>query len=609
MDANLHAPRPSAADRFARFAPHTVALAFLVMVVVSWRRWTSPLVDVGREMDLPRRLLEGELLYRDVHYIYAPLSPYINALLYRLFGLHHDVLIASSLIGAALVALLCYRIARRLLAPHLAAVAVLTILVWCIFRPNGNMIAPYSYGALHGALCALGSLLCTLRYAERRRWTDLLGAGALVGLAAITKLEFALPAATTIIAATTALHWGEWRTFVLRLGAAGSLGAIIGLPLYGWWFGKLGWRMLIVDCHILFTHLPPSLIYYNKWRAGTDHPWYSLAGVIGGAAVWLLVISLVLIFCLMRARRRRGIEPSVRLWRNAKLALVGSIAVILAVLPGGRGWDGSPMRAVPLLLAAVIVREGWRIRRGESADQRSIALLLIAVYSLVMLARVVLRVPSGGPYGGLMLPTSFIFIFYMLVEELPRWIARLTEDEQNAKPAQALGAGLILTLIVLTSVDSAIRYRTMYVEPAETHRGRFLVGRLLNPAYPEALDFLLRHSSPGDRIAVFPEGSDLAFLTDRRMPLRHQIFLPGLMSEPDERRAIEQLASEPIRYVFIANRPTGEFGAVVWGRDYYRALDAAIRRDYRVVKVCGRDRNPEIEIGNPEFFIKILERK
>ena len=144
---------------------------------------------------------------------------------------------------------------------------------------------------------------------------------------------------------------------------------------------------------------------------------------------------------------------------------------------------------------------------------------------------------------------------------------------------------------------------------AETPRGRFRIRHTLDPAYLEALDFLREHTSPGDAIAVFPEGSGLAFLTDRRMPLRHQIFLPGLMSDADERRAIEQLATEPIRYVFITNRPTGEFGAVVWGRDYYQSLGDAIRRDYRLVRICGRNRDPETQIGDREYFIKILERK
>ena len=154
-----------------------------------------------------------------------------------------------------------------------------------------------------------------------------------------------------------------------------------------------------------------------------------------------------------------------------------------------------------------------------------------------------------------------------------------------------------------------IRYRTRYTGTVAAPRAHFLVAQTQDPAYVEALAFLRQNSAPGDAIAVFPEGSDLAFLSDLRMPLRHQIFLPGLMSAEDEQKAISQLSVEPIKYILIANRPTREFGAAIFGRDYYSALGAAIERDYRVAVVCGRNRNPNIEIGDREFFIKILERK
>ncbi|MBX3276791.1 MAG: glycosyltransferase family 39 protein [Acidobacteria bacterium] len=605
MAANNRSIRQSGFPNISRFAHYSVALVFLVMVAASWRRWTTPIVDTGREMDLPRRLLEGELLYRDVHYIYAPLSPYINALLYSVFGLHHDVLIFTGLAGAALIALLCYRIAGRLLAAPLASVAVLLILVMCVFRLYGNLIAPYSYAALHGAVCALASLLCALRYAGRGRWVDLLGAGALVGLAGITKLEFALPAAAAVIAATFALHHKDVRTFALRLGSAGLIGAAIGLPLYGWWFFKLGWRTLIVDCHLLLTHLPPSLVYYNSWRSGADHPWRSLAAMFGSAAVWVLIAAVILLCCVIR-NRTKPLVPNVR---NATLAIIAAMAVIFAAAIGAGGWDGSPMRAIPFALLAVIVREVWKIRRKTPDDPRSAALLVIAVFSLTMLVRVVMRVPSSGPYGGFILPTAYIFGFYLLVAELPRIIERLTQDKTNLATARTLATGAVLLLILIAGGNTLVRFRTKFVGEVATPRGHFLVERPHDPAYIEAIDFLQKHSAPGDAIAVLPEGSDLAFLTGRRMPLRHQILLPGLMSEADELRAIEQLASLPVRYVFITNRPTREFGAAVWGRDYYQRLDAAIRSDYRVVKVCGRNRDPEIEIGDREYFIKILERK
>src|SRR5262245_66177720 len=93
-----------------------ITLVFATMLLASWRRWISPIADTGREMDLPLRLMNGELLYRDAHYLYPPFSPYFNSLLYRIFGAHLDVLLASGTVCAVLTAWLCYRIARRLMS-------------------------------------------------------------------------------------------------------------------------------------------------------------------------------------------------------------------------------------------------------------------------------------------------------------------------------------------------------------------------------------------------------------------------------------------------------------------------------------------------------------
>src|SRR5580765_240411 len=113
----------------SRLAPLFPALCFLFFLGVSWRRWTNPIIDAGRELDLPRRLLAGEMLYRDVHYLYPPLSPYINALLYHLFGPKLEVLNAAGICASLVVMALCYAIARRILNPFNAALATASVVL------------------------------------------------------------------------------------------------------------------------------------------------------------------------------------------------------------------------------------------------------------------------------------------------------------------------------------------------------------------------------------------------------------------------------------------------------------------------------------------------
>src|SRR5689334_3175158 len=143
-----------------------IAASFAFGLAVSWQRWGNPLVDCGREMNQPLRLAGGEMLYSDVRHIYGPLSPYLNALLFRLFGASLNVLYADGIITALLILGLVYWLARQLMNPLAAAATTLSVMWLCAFKQAGNYILPYSYGALHGSalgLMTLALLVNTLR--------------------------------------------------------------------------------------------------------------------------------------------------------------------------------------------------------------------------------------------------------------------------------------------------------------------------------------------------------------------------------------------------------------------------------------------------------------
>jgi len=61
-------------------------LTFAALLAWSWRKWPDPLVDFGRELYFAWQINEGRLLYRDLASLFGPVSPYINALWFRLFG-------------------------------------------------------------------------------------------------------------------------------------------------------------------------------------------------------------------------------------------------------------------------------------------------------------------------------------------------------------------------------------------------------------------------------------------------------------------------------------------------------------------------------------------
>src|SRR5690242_17044135 len=85
-----------------------IAAVFAATLAASWQRWADPIVDVGREMNQPLRLLQGEQLYSDVRHIYGPLSPLLHAALYWLLGPSLVWLYAEGIAIAAIMLALVY---------------------------------------------------------------------------------------------------------------------------------------------------------------------------------------------------------------------------------------------------------------------------------------------------------------------------------------------------------------------------------------------------------------------------------------------------------------------------------------------------------------------
>lgn len=574
------------------------------MLVISWRRWMSPIVDSGREIDLPLRLLEGDALYRDVFYMYPPLSPYFNSLLYSVFGVRLEVLQASGIIISIVIAVICYRIARRLLTPGDACSAIVAIIAWCIFKPSGNLISPYSYSALHGMLFALCALLFLLRFSETASTKQLCLAGLLAGLAALSKQEFGLAALLTGLGTVGWLTIGEKRnapSLAKQLIALMTPFFVITIPVFGLLLYRFGWDLMVRDCHIFLTHLPHSLVFYNSQRTGLNRPLASILELIGGGVVCVAIGAAIALFSIVVARLK-GYAVSALIIKRLGFLCVAVGLLIIVILAVTSAWDGSPLRGLPLLLAVIILNQ---IRKRRAAHT---SLVIIGLYSLIILGRVMLRVPSGGAFGSFFLPTSLIILTYALVELLPAAILRWSSLPQARSYAVQTARVLLVTLLIVAGVIFSVRYRRGFTYFVSAPGGNLYAPASVGPAYQETINYLTANSSPADKVAVLPEGSDIAFLSARRNPLRHQNLHPLMMNDEGEARAIGQLSAEPIRFVIITNRPMREFGAEAFGRDYYQRLGEAIERDYRLVRVCGGISEDEAVIGARRFFTRIYER-
>ncbi|MBN2368897.1 MAG: glycosyltransferase family 39 protein [Vicinamibacteria bacterium] len=576
--------------------PYVAALilAFALGLAGSWRRWGGPLVDCGREMNQPLRILHGERLYADIGHIYGPLAPYFNAFLYRLFGPSLGVLQAAGAVSAALILALCYIIARRLTGPAPAFVATLLVMWLCAFKQSGNFIVPYAYAALYGCALATAALLVSLRAVEGGREGPLLAAGVLTGLAFLTKTEMGASAAVAALAAAMLGGGGlrriAWRTALVFVPAATLVAGV-----YGALAAQVGWRALTYEGHLFYQNLPAPILYYNKRMFGFENPWDSLLlmGVITLRLAFLAALLLLAGYGITPEARRR----SPRSWRRLILAAAALAAAVALTIPLARV-DFGPFLPMPAFLIVFLIvtlsRHVRRRRRIAGPDRRTAALIVVTLFALAGLARMALRVRSGGAYSSYLLPASVILFVHLWQVYLPR-LARF--------PARAVTRRLALAVLFTLTAGVAIavvcRYRGRYAHPLRTPRGTMVIRSDQGEAFESAMRFIEKRTAPGETVAVLPEGTSLLFFTGRRNPFNEEIVTPGLL---DEERSIRRLKETDTRLIFIANRPTVEFGADVWGRDYELRLADWIEKNYNLCGTFGA--GPEARLGDRRFFFR-----
>ena len=63
-----------------------IGALFVVLLLLTRLKWGDPIIDTGRELEIPWKVSLGDVLYKDMAYNYGPFSPYLNALFLKIFG-------------------------------------------------------------------------------------------------------------------------------------------------------------------------------------------------------------------------------------------------------------------------------------------------------------------------------------------------------------------------------------------------------------------------------------------------------------------------------------------------------------------------------------------
>ena len=570
-----------------------VAMAVLTafFLATSWRRWLDPLIDFGRELYLPWRISNGAMLYRDVDDFYGPLSQYLNACLFRVFGPGLMVLVAANLAVYAAVIGLIYMLFRRAwgVGAALASCAVFVSVFSFsqFYGGNHNFAAPYAHEATHGFLVCL-LLVLTLSW-----WLDVPSAaraalaGLLLGLTVVLKPEIMLAAAlVTGAAAPHGVPAGKAATRLLdrRLGRgrAASDARLLGLflsecsvrgrPFYSQaGLGSTWWRR------------PVSRATLSRSRfLGLDRPWPHL--LEHGSATLIAILLLAAIVASAKAADRTmpvaASHPRPGTARSGTFLLswVGSAGSVLAAACSALRSSTSPAPWSPL--------SGVRRRARMS---RARASLDIAALAAGLMARMVLngRIYQFGFYQAAL---AGILVPAVMIGEVPERFSLGRRGRATLVTLSILlmGTGVVRLVIRSQSLFDLKTYAVgkgidrFYSIPPQIDAS----GALVNFASDE-----LGKAPRNQTLLVIPEGEMINYLARLPSPVAPFFFFSAATQDGREQAIVADLSRRPPNWVVLVSRDLREYGVARYGEspDQGGQILGWVAANYRPVASIGDD--------------------
>lgn len=555
-----------------RLDPWLVAVlaCFALFAWASWAKLDSPIIDVGREVEIPARLVDGQLLYRDIATYYGPLAYYVNALALLLFGHHLEVFYAVSLLLALLATLLFYRLSKQLTNARWAALGTTCFLLYCAFGSTlFNFIFPYSYGAPYAIVLCLFAFTFLERYAVRGQTRWLVAAAIACGLAGITKQEYGVAALGGILVGANIYAPQSLQTrikrSILTLVTAGIC-AILPLALLA---QQVSWKKIYLS---LFPVSQVSVlnrsVLFQISPDKTFRSWF-------WSFVFFVAVSLVIWGSLAIARwlsKSKWLDTPR--WVRSLFEILAGVAFSLLLLYLlrklsflNRNLDWDNLKPLVNLSWSLPVLVGWfAITRPRSPQDKNASLLwTLLVFSLLLNARWGFYINFYGLYA-----VTVVMLFFVLLYKMTRRIDK------------AAWCYLLVCLLIGSSMKLAAVVRPHYYEVRSSYGTFYTTDNSIATAFNQTVDFI--NTSKASSVLVLPEGNLLNFLSATHSPSLELTFLPPVLpTAKDEQEFLTRMQANPPELIVYVPRSFQEWGYQTYG-EFNPIVDRWITQQHRLVR-------------------------
>ncbi len=585
-----------------------IALAGIYLLWIGWGKWPDVLVDFGRELYLPWQLSEGKVLYVDVEHFLGPLSPYLNAAWFSLFGVSLRTLMICNIVIVIVQIIVLHKLLSVLgnrLAVNTACVVFLFVFVSAQLENigNSNYLCPYSHEAVHGSLLAAAAVLLFVRRLCGGGWPCLVASGALLGLAWLTRPVPWFAGAAAILVGATATAWMRRApikhaipsaSIWLSAAATGPLLAFALLctqmPAATAWYGITApWRNAL---NPQLTGMP-----FHQAGLGFDNIPDNLVEMLIGSLGYALLFGALAVVSVMVGRLRRGTAAMTA------TALVAAALIFEWTMANSTRIPliDHAVRPLPLVMAVLIGMVLVRIVRARRTSRPNTILpaqLTILVYALATLGKMILHTRIYNYGFVLAMPAALVGVVVLL-----DWAPATIERRAGRRSVFIAAVMACLFVYVATIHRSTLRWQQVKHVTVGAGADAFVADAARGQSVNRMLAEMTRRIGPDQTLAVMPEGIMLNYLLRRNNPTPYWACLPSDFAMFGEQRIMSAHVAAPPDFILLAHRDTSEYGYRFFGGDYGVPLAQWIVDHYHPVARAGA-----LPFKEERFGLLLLQR-
>ena len=590
-----------------------LAFAGVGMAWISWLKWCDPIIDFGRELYIPWALCQGKILYKDINmFFYGPLSYYLNALLFTVFGTHINTIIGFNLVIIVIIGFLLYKLTKSASNSVCAFVSVLCFIVLFAFPRyfpilNDNFVTPYSHAATHGIALSFLALYVVFKHLTTRKVAYACVSWLVVGCVLLTKVELFLGLFASMFVTWIFIFRAERPTIkglFARLTIY-SLLLILPLVLTGVYTSR-SFTFFEAITHIL----NPYLLIFHQGHS-FSHLLTNIMGMnqpLANAGAMLLWLGVYVLLCLVIIAANHVLYGLARRTRSLTLpsALSGlmTVPVVIATMRGNLPYLDYFL-PLPLIVMAHVVYCLVTLQKSDPYGARwckDVSSLSFSVFALVLLMRLFFNARIVH-YGFFLALPGFLILLRLFFDTLPALMKRV-----SGTATIGMVPVFLLTLCILWSYfDRSLAFYRAINYPI---RSGSEVIKTFDPRYAntgpviqDTIKTIEAVVGKDETLTAFPEGLIFNYLTRRESASSYTAFLPTFFAVFGD-TILKSLQEAPPDFVLLVERSTQEYGYRYFGSDYATEVLDWIGQDYVEISQIGKQ-----PFHGEGFGVVIMKRK